>query len=159
MRTKAFKRSILSIAAAFTAVASPLSIAQKNHIIEGFWKNDQIGLVDVRPCDHKPREYCAYAVKIPAKAAEQLSQDIKRYPGQGQGVLIVERLKAKDNQTLDNGRLENINSSLARRATIRISYKDSRTATLSGRMMFFHKSIDFTRPDPQTIAPFTPKSP
>lgn len=141
-----WKHGLLALSAVFCQLAMPSgAAAQDGQGMAGVWENEDIGVVDVQPCEHNQSKFCGYLIDASPEAIEKFELRVNETSSNLRGMLVMTDLEPNEQGSkFSDGRFENTDRSRAQSAELTIKY-DGQVMNVRASIGWFGESFSFKR--------------
>lgn len=149
IKNKKLRHGLFSLTVLFTSLASSQAMAYgPEHDIEGTWKNDEIGTVEIQPCKNNQSKFCGYLLDASPTAIEEFKLRVDKTSQNIRGLLVMDNLTLdEDGNKLTGGKFQNTDSSQAQSATLTIKYQGT-AINVRASIGWFGENFKFTKASP-----------
>ena len=147
MATSKFKRTaLLTLSILFSGLAaSPAVLAGGANDMTGTWENEEIGVVEIAPCEDNASKFCGYLQMASPTAIDEFKLRVDETSRNIQGLMVMSDLSPnEEGSKFEDGRFRNTDNSQAQSATLTVKM-DGEALNVRASIGWFGENFKFNR--------------
>lgn len=139
------KSGLVALSVMFSALAAAPSMAQDAHAMTGVWENEDIGVVEIAPCDNNKSKFCGYLLMASPEAIEEFKLRVDKTAQSIQGLVVMSDLTPDaEGSKFEDGRFRNTDNAQAQSAKLTVKM-DGTALNVRASIGWFGENFKFNR--------------
>lgn len=144
-KSNKLKSGLLALSVMFSALAAAPSMAQDANDMTGVWANEDIGVVEIAPCDDNKSKFCGYLLMASPEAVEEFKLRVDKTSQSIQGLMVMSDLTPNaEGSKFEDGRFSNTDNSQAQSAKLTVKM-DGAALNVRASIGWFGENFQFDR--------------
>ena len=144
-KSNKLKSGLLALSVMFSALAAAPSVAQDANTMAGVWENEEIGVVEIAPCDENKSKFCGYLLMASPEAVDEFKLRVDKTSQSIYGLMVMSDLTPSDDGSkFEQGRFSNTDNSQAQSAKLTVKM-DGAALNVRASIGWFGENFKFSR--------------